>query len=191
MADYIQAVGRLSLQARTVVALPETEIEAALGFLSYSPVAGYPAFIEEEVRLVAAYRAAVTAAGSYDFVWRSIAAGDSEGWIYAVHEAAELQTFADMGVNPFDATQRSLYFEEAHKRATLVELRYLRDWSRDLNLNTSELALEMENPIRGTSHTQAQWIDSLQSEQNWPAPTDVELQEARQFWQHVLRGKTP
>ncbi len=124
MPTYIQAVDVLLDQARGIAGFSAADMQAAVAFLSRSPVVGYAAFGVEEVRLIAAYRAA-SSRGAYDSIWRSLVAGYPEGWTYAVHEATELQVFADAVVNPFDAVQRDRHLPEAHLIATAAELRFL------------------------------------------------------------------
>jgi hypothetical protein len=139
---------------------------------------------------MAAYRAQLSKTGGYDFIWPAIVLGEPLAWVYAVHEAAELQAFADLGVNPFDRAQFAEYLPEAHLRATVAELRYLRYWARQEGLDAPELTFAMENPVlKAYPDSQARWIGLLQSHENWPPPTYRERRKAAQFWQRVLRGE--
>ncbi len=186
MSAYIQAVETLQVQASGIAGVSEADVQAASVFLSRCPVTGYTAFATEEVRLVAAYRAAASR-GAYDTVWRSLTAGYAEGWAYAVHEAAELQAFAEAGINPFDAVQRDRYLPEAHLRATAAELRFLNSWAQQQHLRTSEFALEWENPVRGASIRHAAFLSALQARWNYVNPPEQERKAARQFWQQITQ----
>jgi hypothetical protein len=161
-------------------------MQAVIRFLADSPVAGYAGFTEEEVRLVAAYMAAVSP-GGYNFFWRSIILGYTEAWAYAVHEAAELQAFADMGINPFDSAQRDAHLEEAHLDAVVAELRFLRAWAMHLQIDAPELAIEMENPVRKQSYHHANLLRALQARMGYPDPMATERRRARQFWQQITQ----
>lgn len=190
MAVYIRAVDVLSRQIGRTILPPDREIEATLHALSGSPVVGYEPFTEAEVRLIAAYRSKM-ARGSYDAVWRGLVGNAPEAWAYAIHEAAELQALADLGLNPFDTTLQQESFEEAHLRAVIRELFYLKDWSRQAAIETSELAIEIENPLRKLFGSQARLVRLLQSRQGWQQPTASERQAARRFWQRILTGEIP
>ncbi len=99
------------------------ELQAAQDVLSLIPVVGYGTFTEAEVHAIGVYRLAVSQ-GAYDAVWRGIVGHAPEAWVYAVHEAAELQAFVDLTINPFDAIIRQLSLLEAHTHAVIVELQY-------------------------------------------------------------------
>ena len=186
MGAYIQAVAELSEWARNVSGFPEAEIQAAIAFLARCPVAGYPPYDEDEVRLVAAYLAE-SGGISYNQFWRGMVAGYAEAWSYAVHEAAELQAFADAGVNPFDAAQRRNSLKAAHLQATIVELRFLSKWARQRQFDTSEMAIELANPIRSQLSSHRELAEELQAHQSYPAPTPEQLESARQFWRQITQ----
>ncbi len=188
MGSYIRSVQRLTRQARRVVIPPEESIQAALRVLARSPVIKYPPFMEAEVRLLGAYRAQQPY-GIYDPLWQDITNGLPEAWIYAVHEAAEMQAFADMGVNPFVADTFRRNLEEAHLQAAAIEIQYLQDWAQQIGHHLPELALETENPIRKQFSGHLKLLTELKARLNWPDPTDSELTTARQFWTHILRGE--
>jgi hypothetical protein len=167
---------------------PEEEVLAAIGILSRSPVHGYAPFDEEEVRLIAAYRV-YASRGAIDVVWRGISEGDWNSWIYAIHEAAEIQTFADMGFNVFDRVAFDRHLSQAHLHATLVELRYIQQWAGQVGLDTPELALETENPMRKQfPELHRALLTALAAHQGWSAPSTAELQTARAFWEQIRTG---
>ncbi len=184
MPGYIQALDILSTQARGLTNFSEEEILAAIAFLSRCPVLEYHAFTEQEVRLIAAYMKAASG-HAYNAFWRSMVSGYPEAWTYAVHEAAELQAFAERSLNPFDAGQHNAYLAEAHLKATVQELVFLRAWAKQLQLRAPELAIEMENPIRSQSVRHKNFLETLRGYQQYPEPTLEELQIARQFWQRL------
>jgi hypothetical protein len=169
------------------IALPDDhELQAALGVLAQSPVVGYVSFTEAEVRLLGAYRAFVSQTGGYESVWSSIVGGDWNAWIYAVHEAAELEALAEMGFNPFDSPTWNSNWQEAHLNAVLEELRFLTQWAAQEGWEAPPLAIERENPERKqypASH--ARLIDWLQQSQQWSVPTPAECETASQFWQTI------
>ena len=186
MPAYIQAVDTLAAQAKGIAGFAEVDVQAAATFLARSLVVGYAAFDVEEVRLIAAYRAA-SSRGAYDAVWRSLVAGYPEGWTYAVHEAIELQAFANAGVNPFDAEQRNRYLPETHLIATAAELRFLYTWAEQQQFRVSEFALEWENPVRNTSTRHSAFLTALQARWGYPDPTPQEREAARQFWRQITQ----
>src|SRR5438045_3426698 len=100
MGAYILATDWLQARMGKGRLLPADDLGSAERVLAASPVSGREPFSIAEVRLVGAYRLRV-ARGGYEFVWPTIVAGEPEAWIYAVHEAAELQAFADLNANPF------------------------------------------------------------------------------------------
>ena len=75
MSSYLRGVKRLLRKALHIALPPESSIQSAEIALSTSPVAGYPAFTADEVRLLAAYRAGLSK-GSRDLVWEAIANDD-------------------------------------------------------------------------------------------------------------------
>jgi hypothetical protein len=190
-AEYIAAVDVLTQQAVSITQPAEFEIQAAIRTLSQNPVLVFPRFTESEVRLIGAYRAHLSRGASYDPVWRAIVQDAPEAWTIAVHEATELQAFADRQANPFDWQAWQTYFEEAHLQALVFELQYLREWARQDGQEIPELALEMENPFRQMSRDHRKFVGLLQSRYGWASPSDQEKQEARSFWQNLLQGGMP
>jgi hypothetical protein len=185
---YIPAAGTLLYQIGHIVMPDDHELQTALGVLSQSPVVGYAQFTEVEIRLLGAYRAFVSQAGGYESVWSSIVEGDWNAWIYAVHEAAELQAFADRSINPFDSATWHSNWQEPHLKGVLAELQFLTDWALQEGWAAPPLAIERENPERKqypTSH--ARLIDRLQQRQQWLAPTPAECETATRFWQTIRR----
>ena len=190
-AEYIVAVDILTQQAASILKPAESEIQASIHTLSQNPVAGFPEFTEAEVRLIGVYRAHLSRGASYDPVWRAIVLDAPEAWAIAVHEATELQAFADRQANPFDWQAWQSYFEEAHLQALVFELQYLCEWARQDGQEIPELALEMENPFRQMSRDHRKFVELLQSRHGWASPSDQEKQEARSFWQNLLQGGMP
>jgi hypothetical protein len=187
MATYIVAVDIVAQFAMDD--LPPDELIAATKALSHPPVSGYAAFDVNEVRLIGQYRLAVSAEGGYETVWPSIVRGLPEAWVYAVHEAAEIQAFADLGVNPFAPDEFMVYLEEAHIRATLAELRFLKDWSKQSNLEASELAIEVANLERAQFKAgHARLLNELRGRQGWSLPTAREIEIAAEFWRLLRAG---
>jgi hypothetical protein len=185
MLQYIPDADKLMPFLANMVSCHEEGIQAAMKRLSHSPVVGYEPFTEQEVRLIAAYRATLTL-GGYDFVWPGIVAGGWEAWIYAIHEAVELEVFATLNVNPFDFDEWKRNWSEPHRVAVLYELRFLQDWAMQSGFKTTEIAIETENPIRGILvHEHRNFIGSLREHTAWLPPSFEELQTARQFWQFI------
>jgi hypothetical protein len=114
-----------------------------------------------------------------------------EAWTIAIHEAKELQAFADRRVNPFDWQAWQTNFQEAHLQALVFELQYLREWARQEGQEIPELALEIENPLRRMSQDHLTFVQLLQSRNGWASPSDQEKQEARPFWQNLQQGGVP
>jgi hypothetical protein len=187
MKGYISDPEKPTWWAQGVAEAPDVEIQAGLILLSYAPVSEYRGFTENEVRLVAKYRRTFPL-GANDPVWKAIYTAQTEAWVYAIHESAELQAFADMEVNPFDVKLRIAYLAEAHLRATIAELHYLQIWAAQLKLTTSEMALEESNPLRNWTRQHRHQLIDLQIRTGWPQPTAAELQDALSFWRQILGG---
>ena len=188
MADYIPVAERLTYQARHVVPPPEAEIQQAVRVLSNCPVPGFASFDEAEARLVGIYREYLsprTINLRRDGIWDAIISDDWYAWIVAVHEAAELQAFAEQGINPFNRDRFNKHLEKAHLRGTVVELRFLCAWAKSLNLDVSELAIETENPIRKQTKGHPFLLQGLQVENSWATPTSEELALATLLWRQI------
>ncbi len=191
MAYYVTAEQALLLLAQGIFVPPDEEVEQAKRVLEISPAVGYPAFAEGEVRLIGVYREALSPrmlSGRIDEVWQAIVEDEFYAWLYAVHEAAELQEFANQAVNPFDRVQWNAHWKQPHLRAVLFELQYLRVWARQLGEEVPELALEMQHPIRGGYGSHKLFVQDVQTQTGWLMPTLSELQAASQFWQQIKKG---
>lgn len=191
LAVYITAWRKLLPLTKGLIVPPNSEIRAACSILSNSPVAGYPRFIPTEVRLLGIYRETLnprSLSGRMDDVWIDIVQNEWYAWLYAVHEAGELQAFAEIDVNPFDLSMWKSHWKVPHLRATVGELRFLRGWSRRLGIDVPELAIESEHLLRKGYASHVQFIRDLQADQYWSASTSSELEAARQFWQQIKRG---
>ena|SRR5579872_351493 len=189
MGSYIRSVRWLSARSKRVASPPEMDVVAARHVLSHSPVGGYPSFTGTEVRLLALYRVA-SGGGLADSVWQSIVAARPEAWIYAIHEAIEMQAFTDIGADPFSKAEWRDHLPEAHLRATIYEVQFLRDWARQEGLDAPEVAIAMENPMRNVFPAQHRTLlATLQARQGWLWPTDGERRTAQRFWQAILRGE--
>jgi hypothetical protein len=187
MTKYIANIETLVEEAPFGLIPPEVELHAASYVLSRCPIQMYPAFTEMEVRIVGCYRYSFSLS---DPVWKSIFAGSPEAWIFAVHEAAELNAFAQMGLSPFDKQQWLDGLGEAHLQATVVEVEFLKRWSEQSGLTLSELAIEAANPIRGQftrEHTLL--IAKLARNYGWSLPAENEQEQARQWWLQILETK--
>jgi hypothetical protein len=191
LAEYIPAVRKLARQGDHITFPPIADIQRAFHILSKPVVAGYPPFTKAEVRVIAAYRAYLKV-GGFEFVWPSIVAGDWTAWLLAIHEAAELQAFADLDANPFVYTVWERNWQEPHIRAVLAELRYLRGWAQQMGIETSENALEATNPIRGLlQDDHLDFMQVLEARTGWSAAAENESQTARRFWQEIRSGNNP
>lgn len=191
MSAYIQAFDTLLLQAGRIAQPPEAELRAVTRMLSQSPVVGYVPFAETEVSLIGVYRSSIGRRYNpvhFDPVWRDIVAGVPEAWTYAVHKAAEIQAFVDLGANPFDYVQFDRYLEDAHRHAVVNELRFQQAWAAQVGFDMTELALETANRLRGQFPGHARFVQQLQLHQGWPTPSDEQQQSAEQFWLLLLRG---
>jgi hypothetical protein len=113
-----------------------------------------------------------------DGFWEAIVTGEWNAWPIAVHEAAELHAFMEIGVNPFDHLQFGRNLETAHFRAVLTELRFLCEWARSLGMEASELAIEAENPMRKPMRSHAGLLQRLQTDTGQPYPAQAELDSA-------------
>jgi hypothetical protein len=184
--QYLRTPQRLLAQTSQVPAVPTSEIQSALTVLSRCPVAGYIAFTEEEVRLIAAYRVFLQQ-GGYEFVWPSIIAGEPMAWPFALHEIEELRVFEERGVSPFDRSAWNQNQAEAHVHATVFELQYLRAWAKQMGMDAHELALEMEHPVRKGTQQHRHLLSALQTLEGWPSSSDAERQIARAFWNSILK----
>ena len=92
MTEYIGSLGQQ--MAHLAQVMPSVaELLEAERVLSQSPVPGYRGFTADEVRTLAAYRCQF-AAGVNDGVWAAIVQNRPEAWLYAIHEAAEIEAFA-------------------------------------------------------------------------------------------------
>jgi hypothetical protein len=191
LGSYLQTQGTLLLfQAASYTTPPASERRAVLSVLQQSPVSGYSAFIDVEVGLLGVYRETLNPralSGRIDDVWDDMRTGQWYAWLYAIHEAAELQAFADIGHNPFDVVQWRANWKIPHLRATTAELLYLRAWSQQLGMNIPELAIESEHPIRSGYAPHLKQMQDLQAFHGWPTPTVAERQAAQQFWQQIRR----
>lgn len=191
MGYYIPDEAALTLLAWTTFTPPEPEIQAALVVLGRSPVTAFPPMNETETRLIAAYRETLNPrllTGRMDDVWEAIADGEWYAWLYAVHETAELQEFASGATNPFDRQQWNTNWRNAHLRATLYELRYLRAWANQLGTDAPELALELRHPIRSGFGAHARHVADLQLLAGFASPTVDELSAAALVWYKIKRG---
>lgn len=113
-------------------------------------------------------------------------------WFLAIHEAAELQAFAEREINPFDFTMWERTWQEPHFQAVRAELEYLRAWARQAGSDTSEIALETVNPIRGLLvNNHSSFVERVRIRENWSHPTETELQSALQFWQQIRSERNP
>ena len=112
MPKYIEDIELLSEYAADVFSATEDEIQAAVRVLSANPVDGEPEITEENIRLVSQYRLSFSL-GNADPIWQEIWQGKPTAWVYAIHETAELQAFAEMNVNPFDIRERTIHLGEA------------------------------------------------------------------------------
>jgi hypothetical protein len=189
LPDYIRDAEKLGILARHALLPPLAEIRGAWRILARNPVAGYAAFTEKEVRLIAAYRVAL--GGLADAFWQEIAIGGYMAWAFAIHEARELQAFAEEDLNPYAEAPRKANLLRIHRAAMVFELQYIQAWARQLGFELPELALERRNPVRRYFSGQVQDIEAIQSETRWPDPTLNELDRAEQFWTLVRQGGQP
>lgn len=188
MTDYITDLETLELQAARIPLPAMPEMQQAAEALVSSPVAGFRSFSSCEVQLVGQYRTFVSR-GSLDVVWKGIVKGDWNAWLYAVHEASELQAFADLGVNPFDLDSFERDLSEAHLRATISELQYSRRWAAQIGLDLSEIAIEIVNPMRSLfPPAHRKLIHALQVREGWADPTAEQMQLGNEFWRSI-RGE--
>jgi hypothetical protein len=183
LAAYIGEPAALLRQASRVTMPNRTQLRDAARVLAQSPVQGQQGFTRQEVRVLAAYRSQFAAKTSADPIWEAIYQGQPEAWLYAVHEASEIEAFQAMGVNPFDWAQWRLHFLEAHEKEVIAENAFLLAWAKQLGYTTSEMALEMANPLRRPLLGQ---LSRLQRRTGWPDPSVSELEQARQFFRRVL-----
>src|SRR5437879_1154757 len=123
----------------------EEQIAAALKVLSMSPVSGYTGFTERDVRRIARYR---QLGGPADQIWHSIYTCAPEAWPMAVHESAELDALAKLGVDWWDRGELYAGLRMAHPRAVEAEALFIQAWGRELGLELSLCAIELANPIR-------------------------------------------
>jgi hypothetical protein len=188
MAGYLSDPdGALTLSG--AFAPPESEIQTVVAFLSVCPVVGYLGFSEAEVRVIGAYRVRFSSAIHPAEPWRLMLAGEPFGWIMAVHEAVEVEAFLYKGLNPFDRTAWIANYHEPHRQATVRELDFAMTWAVQEGLNTSRVALYLENPILRQTllpHVHRAAVTSLRQQMGWNEPTASELTEAREFWRRML-----
>jgi hypothetical protein len=159
------------------------QVEQALDVLAQSPVAGYTSFSEKEVSVISLYRRAIS---KTDRVWQNIVEGYGAAWPFAIHEAAELDTFVQRGVNPFVPEERDLHLGDAHAQAVQVEVQFLKAWAKQLGEECSEAAIEATNPFRSIFTSRANLFARLHRLYNWDEP-DAEAQEsAERFWRRIV-----
>ena len=185
---YITTIGLLESLAMGKSEPPQAEILSVLQMLTNNPVEGYPAFTFREVRLMGVYRELLNpriVTGRIDDVWEDIRRGEWYGWLYAVHEAKELQAFVDIGVNPFDMVSWRHYWKACHLCATAFELQYLRDWAVQLGFDVPEIAIEQTHPIRGRYAVHAQHLRDLREAEGWQEASEDDLPTAAGFWQQI------
>lgn len=181
---YIARARRLWAELANTPSPSSDELDRAVFNLRRSPVEGFPSFARLEVTLIARYRLQFT---RHDDVWRSVVDGRPETWIFAIHEAAELDSFARSRVNPFDRTQFLSGFRTAHFTAIRVELDFLAGWPDQLGVRTSRFAIEWTNPIRGQyTANHRRTLDDIAGQNGWAEPNDSELACARQLWAIIL-----
>jgi hypothetical protein len=184
MSSYIPEIATLAAQAPASLIPSATELIAAGSVLAQCPVTTYPAFSEDEVCILGCYRYSFSLV---DPIWKSVVIGLPEAWVIAVHEAAELDAYAGMGLNPFDKEQWLDGLEEAHLKATSVEVEFLKRWAEQSDLTLPELAIEIANPMRGQfPREHALLITKLIGTYGWPLPTENEQEAARQWWARIL-----
>jgi hypothetical protein len=182
---YVGPTAR-QMAVRAAVLPPEIALRKAEQTLATSPVPGYPGFIPEEVRALAAYRCQFLS-GREDAVWQAIVDAASEAWLYAVHEAAEIEALVASGIDYLQTDELKHHLLSAHITACTVEDGFLWAWTSHLGYNTTEMALEITNPIRKQFASHRQNIVSVQRHTTWPWPDEAQLNEAIAFYRRILR----
>jgi hypothetical protein len=185
--SYIDAVSKLTQQSEAIASPPRRQLNAALRILFNNPVPGEPAFTALEVGLIGKYRITF-ATGLNDPIWQAIYSGHPEAWIYAIHEAAELQEFSKLGADPFVMEERTQNLYDAHLCATIFEIQYEQKWATHLGYFTSEMALEVENPLRNWIRHHDRLLEAIQAQTGWHPATETEQIAAQMFWNALLKG---
>jgi hypothetical protein len=197
-AAYIPAAAFLSSFTSAMLAPPISEVQTAEVVLSQSPVLSYSSFSTDEVEIIGKYRemlAPRALTNRTDDFWEAIVTDEWYAWLVAVHEAAEVDAFIRIGINPFDSTQLDLYsifnnldFATAHIEASLIELQYIQDWAKQLNRDTSYTALALQHPINKVLNPNyRQFVKTLQTREGWPDPTQQEMDTAGEVWNAIRR----
>jgi hypothetical protein len=185
MKGYIGPVAQQVASNATTIPLM-TALLMAQDVLKVSPVPDYPGFTIEEVRVLAAYRCQHRI-GTEDIIWQHIVSGLPEAWLYAVHEAAEIEAFVAFGI---DFLQRQIwepFLPKAHVMACIAEDSFLKAWADHLGYNTTEMALEIANPIRRQHLSYWANVDAVQMVSGWAEPSESQELQAQAFYKWILR----
>jgi hypothetical protein len=182
--SYIGSVAQ-QMAAKAAIMPLEAVVQQAEQTLATSPVPSYPGFTPEEIRALAAYRCQFLA-GDSDTVWKMIVAGGPETWMVAIHEAAEIEAYCAAGIDFLDPIAWKRRFAEMHILACIAEARFLKAWATHLGYNTTELALEINHPIRKPFRAHRSNVTDVQHKTGWDWPDEVQELKAVAFFKRIL-----
>jgi hypothetical protein len=184
MGSYIGPVAH-QMATNAIVMPPEAMLQRAEQTLAVSPVPGYPGFISDEIRTLAAYRCQHLM-GVADLIWQAIINAAPEAWMYAVHEAAEIEALTAAGIDLLQRSAWERHMPQAHAVACIVEAGFLKAWADYLGYNTTTMALEINNPVRKQFTSHRSVIVDVQYTTGWEWPNISEEADAVAFFQEIL-----
>jgi hypothetical protein len=167
------------------VSLDSDRLSQAVTFYQWTHAGGTFGWVEQDD---------LTVVGTYlthhqtVFYWDVILAGGVRGYSLFLHEAVELQWYAERNVNPFDASQQIGPYSEAHSLALLVEHRFLQGVARAMGHDFSLRELIVCNPHGDPP--QRDWNDVWTHRQRELSPADADFNsshepQVQQFYQRL------
>jgi hypothetical protein len=131
--------------------LTQQELNAAWAALAQGDPGGMSAvvFDRADVALIGAY---MMSFGTRNPFWQMIVSGERQAFGVALHEAVEIRTLQQCGVDFVDPVARRPRYLRAHVEALLAELGYWQDWAQAAGYPTMLRALLVEMPWRQPFH---------------------------------------
>ena len=183
MSDYIGSESQ-AIATGAHVQISASQVRQAELHLAARPVQGYAAFSTAEIEVLAVYRFVL--GGGNDQIWAAIVAGKPEAWMYAIHEAAEIEAFTAAGIDFTNPQEIKRDLSACHVIACIAEDRFLHTWASGLGYNTTEIALEIQNPIRRGYPSHRFWITRIMATTGALWPDEDQEHEAQSFYKRIL-----
>jgi hypothetical protein len=183
LSGYIGSEAQI-IAVRASNQAPLSQVTQAAHHLASAPVSGYAGFSTAEIQVLGVYRYVL--GGSNDRIWSAIVDGKPEAWMYAIHEAAEIEAFATAGIDFTNRQKVEQNLSTCHIAACIAEDHFLHKWASELGYNTTETALEIQNPIRKGYPSHRIWIARIIATTEAVWPDEDQEGQAERFFRRIL-----